>query len=110
MFQNGICLGIGINHLDVGAVKHDLFDRAFAQVQSAQNSVAIFFFDNAFGVTQMQSPGNLFTNGQNVAVRVDLNSEQAQDPPDQHTHGGHNRRKQGDHHADDRCYGCGGLF
>jgi len=75
---------VGVDHLDIRTVHHDLFDGAFAQVERAQDAVAMFLFDDAFGMAQLDRPGNLLADGQDVGVGIGAHPEQGQ-------HGTHKR-------------------
>ena len=103
-------IGIRVDHLNPRTVQHDLFHRAFAQVERAQDAVAVLFFDDTLGMAQLQRPGDLFAHGKDVAVRVDLYPEKPQHTAHEIAYRRHHRREEQHHDADgprDEC--CGPL-
>ena len=103
-------LGVSVDHLDTGTVQHDLFYSAVREIERAQDAVAVFFFDDTFGVTELQGAGNLFANGEDVAVGVGFHAKQAQHETHQPAHGGDDGRKDGDQEADWTRHGGGRIF
>ena len=67
-----------VDHFDLTAMQHDFFYRPFRQIKCAQNPVAVFLLHHAFGMTQLQRPGNFIADRQNIAVRVGPHTEQIQ--------------------------------
>jgi hypothetical protein len=53
---------VGVDHLDAGAVEHDLLDRAVAQVERAENAVAVFLLDHALGMAERERAGDLLAH------------------------------------------------
>ena len=80
-------------------MKHDLFDSPFGQVERAQNPVAVFLFDDAFGVSELESAGDFLADRQDPAVWVDLNPEEAQHASHEKPDKGYGRREDLDHHG-----------
>ena len=57
----------------------ELLDRAVAEVERAEDAVAVFLFDHAFGVAEIERAGDFLAHGEDVAVGVDLDAEEAGD-------------------------------
>ncbi len=110
LIEDRFRIGHGVDHLDLRAVQHDLLDGAFAQIQRAQHAVAVLFLDHTLGLAQKERAGDLFAHRKNMTVRVGLDPEKPQDDTHEPAHGGHDRRKDLDHHEDDRCGARGGAF
>ena len=91
-----------IDHLDPRPVQHDLLDRAVAQVQRAQDAVAVLLLDHALGMAQVQGARDLVPHGQDIGAGVGLDAEHPQDQPHQGADGGHDRREDGDDDLDRR--------
>ena len=76
----GLLIGAAIN------MQPDLFHGTITEIQCAENTIAVFFFDHTFGMAKLKRTGNLFTDGQNVFVRVDLHAKQAQNAANEQPH------------------------
>jgi hypothetical protein len=57
-----------VDHLDLGTVAHDLFHRPLAEVERAEDAVAVFLFDDAFGMADRKGAHDLLAHGEDVAV------------------------------------------
>ena len=103
-------LGIAVDHLDAGAVQHDLLDRALGEVERAEDAVAVLLLDHALGMAQLQGAGDFLAHGKDMAVGVGLDAEDAQHPAHQNAHRAHHWRKDKDHQRDQRRHAGGGGF
>ena len=83
LFQNCTRFVAGVDHLDIGPVKHDFLNRPVHQIKRAENAVTVFLFDQPLGVTEMQRACNLLSHGHDVAVWVDAHTENRQHPAHQ---------------------------
>jgi hypothetical protein len=71
---------VGVDHLDAGAVEHDLLDRALMQVERAQKPVAVFLLHHALGMADGQRAHDLLMHREDVCAGLDPHAEQAQHP------------------------------
>ena len=103
-------LGVGVDHLDARAVEHDLLDRALAQIERAEDAVAVLLLDHALGMAELERALDLLAHREHVGVGVGADPEQAQDGAHQRAHGAHDRREHQHHDPDDRAdEGRGGF-
>jgi len=91
----------GVDHLDLAAVEHDLLDRPLAEVERAENPVAVLLLDDALGMAELQRTLDLLAHREDVAVGVDAHAEDGQHSAHQPAHEGHHRRED-PHHDPDR--------
>ena len=91
-----------VDHLDLGAVAHDLFHRPLAEVERAEDAVAVLLVDDAFGVADGERARDLLAHGEDVAVGVGLHAEEAEDAADEQADDADDRREDLDEEADER--------
>jgi hypothetical protein len=101
---------VGVDHLDLAAVAHDLVHRAITQIQRAQQAVAVFFLDRAFGMTLRDRPDNLVAQGKDLAFGVGPYAEQPKDAARQRPQQRYHRRRQGNHNRHARGHPLRGRF
>ncbi len=83
LIEDRLWVVFGVDHLDLAAVEHDFLDRAFAEIERAEDAVTVLFFDHAFGMAQIKGTGDFLAHGQDLAVGVGLHAEDAQHPAHQ---------------------------
>ena len=85
---------LGVDHLDVAAVHHHLLDLALAEVERAEEPVAVGLLHRPLGGVQRDRAGDLLLRGEEVGPRVDVDAEEPQDQPHEGAHRVHERREQ----------------
>jgi hypothetical protein len=94
---------VAVDRLDVAAVHHHLLDLALAEVERAEQAVAVGLLHPALGMVQRDRAGDLLLGGEERWRRVGGDAEEPQDEANQHPHGVDDRREQGGDEADRRA-------